>query len=229
MTRLILGRSRRPNMRRTFCGIFAAAALGVLLVANGGWPSGQAGAATTTCVWVKHTKRVVTHVERHGKRMRVIQAKHYRTCHKVAVPSEPTPTAPSPMAPMPSPTPTPTPAPAPTEPPVVAPTPEPEANAVRVTATETGDPYTFVPTRPSVHAGQLTVQLVNEGQDRHDLYMQRVGPHGEPEEEEIKISEGTEPGGQTTKTVDVQPGTYRMWCSFGNHAMEGMETHVTVE
>jgi plastocyanin len=229
MTRRTLGRSRRPNLRRIFCGTLAAVALAVLLVANGGWPR-QAGAATTTCVWVKHTKRVVTHVTRHGKRTRVVRLKHYRTCRKVAVPSEPAPSAPTTTPPAPSPavTPSPTPTPAPTEPPVV-PAPEPEANAVRVTATETGNPYTYVPTRPTVHAGQLTVQLVNEGADPHDMYMQRVGPHGEPEEAEIKISTKTEPGGQETKSVVVQPGTYRMWCSFGNHAMEGMETHITVE
>jgi hypothetical protein len=212
-------------MRRIFCAIFAMVALGGLLVSGGDWSSGRAGAATTTCVWTKHTKRVVTHVIRHGKRTRVMHLKHYRTCRKVAVPSGPAPTT---TAPTPSPSPTPTPTPAPVEPPAV-PTPEPEANAVRVTATETGSPYTYVPTRPTVHSGQLTVQLVNEGADPHDMYMQRVGPHGEPEEELIKVSVKTEPGGQETKSVGVQPGTYRMWCSFGNHAMEGMETHITVE
>jgi hypothetical protein len=212
---------------RIAAAVLAALAVAVALVAS-------SGAATTTCVWVKHTKRVVTHVERHGKRTQVVHIKHYRTCRKVAEPSEPTPTAPTTTAPTPPPTPAPTPAPtlAPTEPPVV-PTPEPEANAVRVTATETGTetgyPYTYVPTRPAVHSGQLTVQLVNQGQDAHDMYMQRVGPHGEPEEKEIIISAGTAPGGQATKTVDVQPGTYRMWCTFGNHAMEGMQTQITVE
>jgi plastocyanin len=225
-TRRVFRVSSDRNTRRIFCATFAMVTLGGLMVSGGGWPSGRAGAATTTCVWTKHTKRVVTRVRRHGKRTRVVHVKHYRTCRKVAVPSESPPTTPTITAPAPSPTPTPT--PPPTEPPVV-PTPEPEANAVRVTATETGNPYTYVPTRPTVHSGQLTVQLVNEGADPHDMYMQRVGPHGEPEEAEIKISTKTEPGGQETKSVVVQPGTYRMWCTFGNHAMEGMETHITVE
>ena len=30
-------------------------------------------------------------------------------------------------------------------------------------------------------------------------------------------------------TVEVQPGTYRMWCTIGHHAEHGMTTEITVE
>ena len=63
------------------------------------------------------------------------------------------------------------------------------------------------------------------------MYMQRVvGPEDdEPAGELIKVSMKTEPGSNAVKTVPVEKGTYRMWCSFMEHAKEGMETHITVE
>jgi plastocyanin len=171
--------------------------------------------AATTCV--KHTKRVVRHVKRHGQRTRIVRLKHYWTCQEVAT------------APAPAPTPTPAPVQAPpSEPPATpppTPEPEPEANAVSVTARE--GPYTYVPSRPSVRSGRVTVQLRNEGADPHNMAIQRIGEAG-PEGEEIDLP--TAPGqSQSTKTIELQPGRYRMWCTLYHHAEEGMETTIVVE
>jgi len=47
--------------------------------------AGEAAARSSAkCVWHKHTKRVVRHVRRHGKRRRVVRVKHWWTCDPVA-------------------------------------------------------------------------------------------------------------------------------------------------
>jgi plastocyanin len=186
------------------------AALGVAALA-GGRPVSDAHAATTCA---KHAKRVVKHVRRHGKRKRLVHLTHYWTCQEVADPA-PTAAAPSPPS-APAPTPTP------------APTPEPEPNAVSVTANDRTDPYEYVPSRTIVNAGRLTVQLNNAGEDEHNMDMQRLGPGGTPEGPlVVAVSAEREYHSEPT-TVEVQPGTYRMWCTIGHHAEHGMETEITV-
>lgn len=172
--------------------------------------------AATTCA--KHTKRVVTQVKRHGTRKKVVRFRRYWTCQEVATPAPAPAIPPAPVISDP-----------PSEPPATDPTPtpspEPEANAVSVIARE--GPYSYVPSRPSVKSGQVTVQLNNQGADPHNMDIQRVGEAGgEGEVIELPITAGQS---QSTKTVALQPGRYRMWCSLYHHAEEGMETTVTVE
>jgi len=216
------------DLTRTFC-IAAAAALivGAALFAR---PLGQAHAATNC---VKHTKRVVKHVKRHGKPKKVVRIKHYRTCRTVATP-EPTAT-PAPSAPAPAPTPASTSLPTPSlpiDPPVTTPPsttePEPEANALGVAADDRGGVKSYTLSRQTVRSGQLKVQLQNKGEDPHDMDIQRVGPSGEPLGEVVKVPV-TEPGANTDASVTVEPGRYRMWCDLFSHAKEGMEATVTVE
>jgi hypothetical protein len=214
-------------MRRGAAALAALALIAALLTAGGGWPSGRAGAASTTCVWVKHTKRVVKHVKRHGKVTRVVHFKHYRTCRKVAVP-EPTPTTTAPTTTTPAPvapdetTPTPPSEPAP---------PEPKPNALGVSAYDQGG-YRYELSHPSVHsgihAGQLTLQLVNAGEDPHSMDMQKIGAGG-PEGEIIEIPVVKAGGQSDPRSINVEAGTYRMWCTLGHHAEEGMEAEIEVE
>jgi plastocyanin len=176
-------------------------------------PTGDARAATTC---VKHTKRVVKHVMRHGKRKRVVRIKHYSTCKDVVTPAPaPAPSSPAGVSKDPPSEPIPPGAGS-------APLPEPEANAISVTARE--GPYSYVPSRPTVHPGRVTVQLNNQGADPHDMAIQRVG--GEGEVIELPITPGL---WQSTRTVELQAGRYRMWCTLYHHAEDGMETTVTVE
>jgi plastocyanin len=200
--------------------LLAALVAGALIC--GGRPVGQAHAATGPCV--KHTKRVVRHVKRHGRRTRVVHVRHYRTCEEAPAPVTPAPT-PVPAPTLPAPTLTPTPV---TETPPVTPQPEPEANALGVTAEDSGG-LRYVLSRPTVRAGRLTVQLANKGEDPHTMDMQRVGPNGELEGP-VLTELATEPGeAPHTATVEVQPGTYRMWCTIGHHAEHGMKAEITVE
>lgn len=170
--------------------------------------------AATTCA--KHTKRVVKHVKRHGRPKKVVRVKHYWTCQEAVTPSSPPPVQPAPTPPPPSEPIPPDAGPAP------LPAPEPEANAISVTARE--GPYSYVPSRSTVRSGRLTVQLNNQGADPHDMAIQPVG--GEGEAIELPVTPGLS---QTTETVELQPGRYRMWCTLYNHAEKGMETTITVE
>jgi plastocyanin len=224
--RVALGRSWRPNSTRMFC-IAAAAALVIGVALGVARPVGHARAATAC---VKHSKRVVKHVKRHGKRTRVVRIRHYRTCEPVAAPesSAPAPSAPAATSPSGPTTPAPTPAP---ESPATTPTPEPEpeANALGVAADDHGGVKSYTLSRQTVHSGRLTVQLQNKGEDPHDMDIQRVGPAGEPLGEVVEIPK-TEPGKNNSASVTVEAGAeYRMWCNLYHHAEEGMEATVKVE
>jgi plastocyanin len=201
-------------------GVATLATLALVLMLGSGGDVGPARAASTKCVWIKHTKRVVKHVTRHGKSHKVVKVKHYRTCRKVALPEEPpaptTPTATSPGATSPS----------QTTPP--ASTPEPEANAVSITANDHINPYGYAPSRKTVKSGDLTVQLINKGEDEHNMDMEKVGPGNSPEGPIVVAVSAASKGASRPTTVDVEPGTYRMWCTLPGHAEKGMETTITV-
>ncbi len=47
---------------------------------------GGASAGASGCAWHKHTKRVVRHVRRHGKRHRIVRTRHWWTCDPVSSP-----------------------------------------------------------------------------------------------------------------------------------------------
>jgi hypothetical protein len=200
--------SGNQNLRR----VLVAALLGAFAFAVFAWarPVGDAHAAT---VCTKQTKHVVKHVKRHGKRKKIVRSKPYWTCHEVADPTAPVTTTPS------------APTPAPETP---APQPEPEANAVGVVARDANKHFSYEPTRTLVRSGQLTVQLVNEGEDPHTMAIQKIGP-GEVGEGPVTEIPSTASKKQSTGTVSVEPGRYRMWCTLFNHAAEGMEVDITVE
>jgi hypothetical protein len=207
--RRIFGSSGNPNLRR----VLAAALLGALALAlfAAARPLGDAHAATTC---TKHTKRVVKHVKRHGKRKKIVRLRPYWSCQEVAEPVAVAPVVPAPPAPAPTP----------------APTPEPEPNAVSIATNDHTDPYEYVPSRKIAKAGRLTVQLNNKAsEDEHNMDMQRVGESGELEGPVVAAVSAAGAGASEAVTVEVQPGTYRMWCTIGHHAEHGMTTEITVE
>ncbi|MCV2488347.1 cupredoxin domain-containing protein [Geodermatophilus sp. YIM 151500] len=70
-------------------------------------------------------------------------------------------------------------------------------------------------------AGQLTIELVNEGDASHNLVVERDGA-------DVASTEVISPGATTTLTVTLEPGEYVFYCSVGNHRAMGMEVPVTV-
>jgi plastocyanin len=160
-------------------------------------------AAAAECTWKRQMKRIVKHVRRDGKVRRVVRRKVRWVCvPQVAAPVSP-PLAPPPLAPAPP-----------------AEEPEPEANRVAVKAAE----YFYVLSRPSVRAGEVTVELDNRGEDPHNLNIREEGSEGAafelPETESLQ---------RNIASFDLPAGKYRLWCSLPEHEANGMYTTLIVE
>jgi plastocyanin len=72
----------------------------------------------------------------------------------------------------------------------------------------------YAPTDPVVAAGE--VQLVNDGEAPHTFTI-------EGEDVDVEV----EAGAEATAALDLEPGTYTLFCEF--HRSQGMETTLTVE
>ncbi|MGN6202313.1 MAG: plastocyanin/azurin family copper-binding protein [Solirubrobacterales bacterium] len=190
-------------MRRVVAALIAALALGLLGAV------GASGASAAECTWQRNSKRVVKQVRRHGRLRKVVRHKRWWSCDPVAA-----------TAPAPAPDPLPAPTLPPSEPLAPAPEPEPEANRLAVKSVE----YYFVLSRATVKAGALTVELNNQGEDPHNLNLQREDDAGEP----LQIEE-TDSLQRNVATFVLPPGTYRLWCSLPEHEERGMHTTLVVE
>jgi plastocyanin len=161
-------------------------------------------AAAAECTWKRQAKRVVKRVRRDGKLRRVVRRKVRWVCVPQA--AAPVVVAPAPMPPVP---------PAPP-----APEPEPEANRLAVKASE----YFYILSRPSVRAGQVTVELNNRGEDPHNLNLREEGSEGPafelPETDSLQ---------RNVTSFDLPAGKYRLWCSLPEHEGNGMYTTLVVE
>jgi len=74
-----------------------------------------------------------------------------------------------------------------------------------------------------LEAGPHTFAVANEGQIGHDLAIEGEGLAEEPKTPII------DPGAEADLEADLEPGTYRFYCTVPGHAEQGMETDVTVE
>jgi len=160
-------------------------------------------AAAAECTWKRQVKRVVKRVHRNGKVRRVVRRKVRWVC---------VPRVAAPVIPVPAPTP-------PTTPPP-APEPEPEANRLAVKAAE----YFYILSRPSVRAGEVTIELNNRGEDPHNLNIREEGGEGAPYE----LPE-TDSLQRNVASFDLPAGSYRLWCSLPEHEERGMATSLVVE
>jgi hypothetical protein len=91
---------------------------------------------------------------------------------------------------------------------------------VQVVATE----FDFVLSRQSVKSGRVIVQLVNYGEDPHDLVVKRSAQNARTFETAQVLPE---------KYVDLNlrlgPGRYQLWCSIADHRARGMQAVLTVK
>lgn len=91
-----------------------------------------------------------------------------------------------------------------------------DATVVTVSATE----YAYDMSTTTIPAGAVSFELTNDGMMSHDLVLEG-GPGG-----------GTDiigSGETATLNVTLEPGTYTLYCSVGNHRAQGMEIEITVE
>jgi hypothetical protein len=86
--------------------------------------------------------------------------------------------------------------------------------------------WSLWPSRGSVPAGQVTVQLWNRGEDAHDLRVRRLR-HGRM----VGRAQGvrvTPSGGLHEATWKLGPGTYELYCSLPGHRHRGMHVRLVV-
>jgi plastocyanin len=70
--------------------------------------------------------------------------------------------------------------------------------------------------RIRVPAGRVRIELVNYGEDPHDLKLRRVGGT------RVYTIPETAPGERTTRTFRLRAGRYRVWCAIADHEAMGM-------
>lgn len=160
-------------------------------------------ASADGCAWQRHSKPIVKQVKRHGHSRRVKRLKRWWTCD--AQPASFTPAAALPTPPSPEP------------PPVEEP--KPQISHLGVKAVE----YSYTLSRPEVSTGEIIVELNNQGEDPHNLKLQRDGSEEPPME--VPTAASLE---QTSANFTLTPGTYHLYCSLYKHDAKGMNATLVV-
>jgi plastocyanin len=91
-------------------------------------------------------------------------------------------------------------------------------NRVQVTAKE----FFFAASRRTIPHGPAIVELVNFGEDPHDLRLQRVGGA------HVAGTPVVQPGDYFDLSTRLLPGRYVLWCSIANHRKLGMQATLIV-
>jgi plastocyanin len=166
----------------------------------------SAGAAPTAgCAWKRHSKQVVKRVHRHGHWQRVKRLEHWWSCDAQPQSSAPASPPALPVAPIPA-------APPGEEPAT-------EIGHLSVKAVE----YSYTLSRPEVSAGEVIVQLNNQGEDPHNLVLEHEGT----EDPKLEIP-STPSVSQASAHFDLSPGTYHLYCSLYSHESKGMVATLVV-
>jgi len=76
--------------------------------------------------------------------------------------------------------------------------------------------------RTRVRAGRVIVELVNRGQDTHDLDLRRVGGT------HIFHFPSVLPGHVVDRELKLRPGRYLLWCAIADHRERGMHASLRV-
>ena len=82
--------------------------------------------------------------------------------------------------------------------------------------------YSYSLSRQKVKAGKVIIELVNHGQDAHDLDIERVGST------HIFRFPKVDPGHYVDKELKLKPGNYRLWCGIADHKERGMQATLRV-
>lgn len=81
--------------------------------------------------------------------------------------------------------------------------------------------YALEPSEASAAAGQVTFTVTNDGEIPHNLEVEGDGVE--------EVTETIEAGGSDELTLELEPGTYEIYCSIADHQEQGMEGELTVE
>jgi uncharacterized cupredoxin-like copper-binding protein len=78
---------------------------------------------------------------------------------------------------------------------------------------------------PVLPAGPAGIEAVNFGEDAHDLRIERVGASASDPAIAFPI---LQPGKRASQTVNLLPGTYRLYCALAGHDALGMHATLVV-
>jgi hypothetical protein len=84
------------------------------------------------------------------------------------------------------------------------------------------DEFGYTLSRRSISAGPAIVQLVNYGEDEHDLRLRRSGGT-----RTYRIGK-VRPGGLAELEARLLPGRFTLWCSLADHRARGMNATLLV-
>ena len=82
--------------------------------------------------------------------------------------------------------------------------------------------FWFALSRSKVTEGPAIVELVNFGEDPHDLRLRRIGGT------RTYRTPLVQPGGYFDLELKLLPGRYKLWCSIANHEALGMKATLVV-
>lgn len=95
----------------------------------------------------------------------------------------------------------------------------PPRDPARVQAS--ADEFTLVLSRSSIRSGPAIVELVNYGEDDHDLALRRPGG--------VTRRIGlVHPGERGELEATLRPGRFVVWCTLADHRARGMQTTLVV-
>lgn len=82
--------------------------------------------------------------------------------------------------------------------------------------------FSLALSRQRLKAGPAIVELVNFGEDAHDLRLRRIGGT------KIRAIATVRPGGHATLQARLPAGRYVLWCSIVGHRARGMHAPLVV-
>ncbi len=82
--------------------------------------------------------------------------------------------------------------------------------------------FNYSLSRQSIKAGPAIIQLVNYGEDEHDLRLRRAGGR------RAYVVGKVRPGGRAELEALFRPGRFTLWCSLADHRKRGMSATLTV-
>ena len=84
------------------------------------------------------------------------------------------------------------------------------------------DEFSYSLSRQTIKAGPAIVQLVNYGEDEHDLRLRRSGGT------RTYLIGKVRPGGLGELEARFLPGRFTLWCSLADHRKRGMSATLVV-
>jgi hypothetical protein len=87
----------------------------------------------------------------------------------------------------------------------------------------TADEFTLTLSRASIRRGPAVVELLNLGEDDHDLALRRQAKGARTFRIAIVA-----PGGLGEVDARLVPGRYRLWCTIADHRARGMHATLVV-